>query len=281
MARGAQRFLGDEVAWRGLRGRVDRRLHCYLPHGDAIDADMKFVEKELAGNPMSERHVGIMATACCVDAAVIVHTVKVKVYKGRNVLSRDTLKDDLKESGKKTVVNDFVRQRLGLADVTKRLKSGGVKTYPATVRKLHLVQALSLLGVATGKKNRELTEAHVPKLMQMIFDKAQLSVSAGSLVPASAVGAAAGTTGAAQADAGIADVDPEVAAEAELSDEEDRSDDDDGDSDDQPGETAEEAGEEEDEEIHLADRLEAAVTVGAGVRRGTRLRKRKGHPGEE
>ena len=262
----------------------------------AIDAEMKFVEKALAGQPMSEQHVNIMAEECCVEPAVIVHTVKVKVYKGRNVLSRDTLKGDLKVSGKKVAVDLFVRQRLGLADVTKRLKSGREKTYPATVRKLHLIQALALLGIATGKKNREVTEAHVPKLIQMIFDTAHLSVSAGSLIP---VTVHLPTAGAAQADAEEADVDPEVAAEAELSDDEDPSDDDD--SDIEPGDTEEEVGEEEEveederigdngdidkgeevagEESDLASRLEAVVTVGAGVRRGCRLRKRKQHPGE-
>lgn len=144
-----------------------------------MDAEMNFVEMACAGVPMSKKHTEV-----------------------------------LKGSGKKALIKAFVRKTLCLADVTRTLKSGKKKTRPATVNRVHLLQTLVVLGVSTGKKNREVTEAHVPKLMQFVYEKANLSTTA----PPAAAPPLATTVE-------LPAVAPDVAAEAELSEDDEVSDD--------------------------------------------------------
>jgi hypothetical protein len=242
-----------------------------------MDEEMGFVKNASKGQPMSEKHAVIMAQELCVESTVIQYHMKVAVFKVERKTDRNALKDDVKESGKKIAVVDYVRLSLGLASVTRVLKSGVSESSPATVKKSHLLEALLRLGVSTGKKNREVTEADSPTLMLMLIDKAGLSTSVTVLADAALAVAPAladavpANPAPASAAAASADVDPEVAAEAELSD------------DDVVSETGPDDGEEVDEddqedeleeELDLATRLEAAVTEGACVRRGGRLRKR-------
>lgn len=234
-----------------------------------IDNEMRFVQKAGKGEHMSEWNVTSMARELCVEEAVVHHHMKVAVFKDQRKASRDVLKKDQIDNGKKRIVGDYTRAKLGLAPVTKLLKSGVMKTRLATVNKTHLLQALALLGIGTGKKNREVTEAHVPKLIQMIFDKANLSTAAAMESPGKDELAL---------DGGLDEVDREIAEEAELSDDDIADEeDDDGVGDDEEDieeEDVREEGMDDQLEVRLADiasRLEEAV--GAGVGRVQRIRK--------